>query len=102
MSADKSVIEHSAYPVIEYNITEAVVAELKQKFGEIATVTEDNYADVKDGVKKMTSLRTGIESHRNALLKDARVFTENVNSEAKRVTKLVADIDTPLKALKTD
>ena len=102
MSADKSVIEHSAYPVIEYNITETVVAELKQKFGEIATVTEDNYEAVKEGVKKMTSLRTGIESHRNVLLKDARDFTENVNAEAKRVTKLVADIETPLKALKTD
>lgn len=98
MSADsKAVIEHSAYPPIEYNITETTVAALKEKYGAITEVTADNYDTVKEGVSKMTKLRTGVEAHRNVLLKDARDFTESVNNEAKRVTKLVADVETPLK-----
>lgn len=96
------VIEHSAYPVIDYNVTEATLTALREQFGSIKEITAENYDDVKAGVQKMTKLRTGIEAHRNMLLEDARAFTANVNDEAKRVTKLVAEIEDPVKQLKTD
>jgi uncharacterized protein YoxC len=92
----------SGYPLIEYSVTDAVLAELTEKYAGITEITDDNYELVKIGVQKMTKLRTGIETHRNELLKDARQFTDDVNAEAKRVTALVAAIESPVKLLKTD
>lgn len=86
--------------VIEYGITEAVLAELRGFWKDVTAVTDDNYDAVKSGCKVLVTLRTGIETKRNELLADARSFTDNVNTEAKRVTGLVAAIEGPAKALK--
>ena len=86
--------------VIEYGITEAVLSELRQFWDGIDNVTDENYDTVKSGCKVLVTLRTGIETKRNELLSGAREYTDNVNTEAKRVTGLVAAIETPAKVLK--
>lgn len=88
--------------VIEYNITEAVLTALREKYGSIKAVTESNYETVKTGCKAMVSLRTGIETQRNKYLVDARTYTDDVNNEAKRCTGQVSEIEGPLKKLKTE
>lgn len=88
--------------VIEYGITEAVLAELREFWKGITEVTDENYDTVKTGCNKLVKLRTGIEAKRNDLLSGARDYTDSVNVEAKRVTGLVKAIETPAKKLKED
>ena len=95
------VAEIPGTAVIEYGVTEAVLAELVQFWKDIGPdVTDDNYEAVKGGCNKLVKLRTGIEAKRNELLTGARDYTDAVNAEAKRVTGQVVQIEGPAKALK--
>jgi hypothetical protein len=94
------VAEIPGTALIEYGVTEAVLAELRQFWDGIDKVTDDNYDTVKAGCKTLVTLRTSIETKRNEYLTDARAYTDAVNTEAKRVTGLVAAIEAPAKVLK--
>ena len=48
-SSATELVEHSAYPPIKYSVTEATVAELRERYGDVKEVTADNYDDVKAG-----------------------------------------------------
>lgn len=88
--------------VIEYGVTEAAISKLRAKNATITKVTADNYDELKTNATELQKLRGKVEDKRVTLNADALEHQRAVNTEAKRVTKLIADIENPVKKLKTD
>ncbi len=98
----KAVAKQATLPPAVFSVTEETLVKLREKNKELTKVTPENYDQFKDNVRELTTLRTGIESERNEQLKLARQHTDDVNTEAKRVTALVSEIEDPVRKLKTD
>lgn len=81
--------------VIEYSVTDAAIAELRQKYQGVT-----DYPVVLEGVKELTRLRNDVERKRRDLKADALDWGRKVDGEAKRITDLLAEIEAPLKAIK--
>jgi len=94
--------QENGQAVIEYGVTEAALAELREKNKDITTATADNIAVVKANVKELTGIRTAIEVKRNELLQGARDYTQKVNDKAREVTDAVAAIEDPIKKLRDE
>lgn len=94
--------EPTGQAVIEYGVTEAALAELREKNKDIRTATADNIVVVKANVKELTGIRTAIEARRNELLAGARNYTSKVNSIAAEITAAVVAIEQPIKKLRDD
>lgn len=84
-----------------YPVTDAVIADLKSKFAslDIAGVEDKKgYAQVHDARMTVRNLRTDVERKRKALKEDSLEYGRKVDAEAKRITKLLEEIETPLEA----
>ena len=82
--------------VINYNITNARIAELKIKYQDTI-----EYSAVSRGISEIRSLRTSVEKKRKELKADALEWGRKVDIEAKRITGMLLEIENPLKALKS-
>jgi len=82
--------------VINYNVTDAKISELKEKYKE---TTE--YPAVSRGISEIRTLRTSVEKKRKELKADALEWGRKVDTEAKRITGMLLEIENPLKAIKS-
>lgn len=86
-------------PVVKYNITDAAIAELKAKYGslEIKGIQDKvGYQAVRTARLEVRTLRASVEKTRKDLKFDALEYGRMVDSEAKRITALLEEIEIPL------
>lgn len=87
----------------KYNVTDAALAEIKQRYGELAVHGPDDkagYDAVKAAIADVRSIRTGIEKKRKELKDLALRYGRAVDDEAKRLTSEVSQIEERLKVEK--
>lgn len=93
--------EHDNSPLITYSITDAKLAELRQKYAEVPdATTPEGYALVKAGLSELVPLRTGVDKKRKELKAESLEWGRKVDAEAKRITEVLEAIETPLRSAK--
>lgn len=85
--------------VIEYSVTDAAIAELRNKFSGLVVPAGDKqaYKALTSAIAEVRTLRTDVEATRTALKEDALKYGRMVDAEAKRITALLVEIEQPLK-----
>ena len=100
MNTENKNTEEAA--MVDFNITNAAIAELKDKFKDVSAKGPDGYKAVVSAISEVKNIRVGVEKYReskvNPLLKGQRL----INAEAKRITAELVKIEDPLKALKKE
>ncbi len=92
----KEVTKYNAIEIIDYNVTEEVIAKLKEEFSGIA-VNDNKTLDVaKKARMTVVKLRTSVEAMRKEYKQDALEYGRKVDAEAKRVTALLEEVEEPL------
>jgi len=88
--------------VIEYSVTDAAIAELRNKFSGLVVPAGDNkaYKTLTSAIAEVRTLRTDVEATRKNLKEDALKYGRMVDAEAKRITDLLVAIEQPLKEQK--
>lgn len=89
-------IQHDGPPVT-YDITEDQIGQIRDKYAGL-TIDAGGYEAVKAAVQHCTRTRSGIETRRKDLKKEALEYGRRVDTVAKRLVSLVRDIETPLVA----
>ncbi len=82
---------------IDLGVADEVIAGLKGRLTGLTADTHNGYQQVKAGIAEVTTLRTGVERDRKELKKSALDWGRKVDSEAKRVTNLILEIERPLR-----
>lgn len=85
--------------ITEYNETAARIAELKSTYGtEVPDAsTKDGYERAKQIAGEMTTLRTTLEKKRKEFKAPVLAFGKMIDSEAKRITSEIVEIEEPFK-----
>lgn len=86
--------------VIQYNVTDARIAEIAEEFKNAEADTPEGYKSVVVGIRCTRELRVETETTRKELKSDALIYGRRVDSEAHRITDALLAIETPLKCLK--
>lgn len=81
---------------IDYNVTDAAIAELKQKHVASTVTNNRELAVVQASITELTKIRTSVEKKRKELKADALEWGRKVDTEAKRITALIEEIEQPL------
>lgn len=97
---DASEPQTPALRVITYPTSEDAIASLRAKFEGLSAESRDGYEQIRVGISALRSTRTAIEQRRKELKADALAYGRDVDAKAKRLTELVAAIETPLQAKK--
>lgn len=87
----------------QYDVAEAAVEQYKEKFLPLkinGIEDKEGYAEVAQALKLMVKRRNEIEAKRKELKEDSLKYGRAVDSEAKRLTALLAPIEEHLKAEK--
>jgi hypothetical protein len=96
---DNAGIENNQ--IINYNVTDAKLAELGAKYALAPTIEgTEGYKLVVAGLAETRTLRVGVEKKRKELKADALEWGRKVDGEAKRITERLEAIEEPLKAAK--
>jgi len=100
--AESNVVEFTElkFPVIEYGVTEAALAELRERFKEPDASTEEGYEHCKDGCRELTSLRTALETRRKDLKAPALDWGRKVDKLAKDLIRDIKAIEGPVRSEK--
>jgi len=86
---------------IAYGVTDAALAELRERWHLEAIENREDYNLAKAGIKECRELRGKVEAKRKELKADALEFGKMVDAEAKRITEALLEVESPLKELKT-
>lgn len=86
--------------LVHYDINEAAIAETKAKYAALNADTWKGYEEVRLAIASVRETRVAIEKRRVELKADALAYGRLVDSEAKRFTNLLLEIEEPLKAKK--
>lgn len=86
--------------LVTYDVDEAALALVREKCAGLACDTPAGYEEVRVAIASLRDTRVKIEKRRVELKADALAYGRLVDTEAKRVTALVAAIEDPLKAKK--
>lgn len=81
--------------VIEYNITDAALLELAERYGGMV-ITQDNLDDGKAARKEVRDVRLAVEDKRKELKKDALEYGRAVDAKANEIKAKIAKIEEPL------
>jgi DNA repair exonuclease SbcCD ATPase subunit len=104
MSADTPLIitpvPDAAAALVVYDVNEAALAQMREVCAAMSADTPDGYEEIRVAIGKLRSTRTAIEKRRTLLKADALRFGRLVDSEAQRLTALVAGIEDPLRVKK--
>ena len=92
---DLTVID-STTPV-ELGVADEVIAGLKGRLTDLKADTHQGYVTVKSAITEVRTYRTGVERARKELKKSALDWGKRVDAEARRVTDLLLEIETPLR-----
>ena len=86
--------------VVQYNVTDAAIAEIAEEFRDIDASTTVGYKAAVAGIRRTRELRGEIELTRKSLKSDALAFGRKVDKEARRIIDSLLEIETPLKTSK--
>ena len=86
--------------LVTYSITEAEIAKTREACAGLTCDTPSGYEAVRVAIGNLRSTRTAIEKRRVELKADALAYGRLVDTEAKRFTGLILEIEEPLKAKK--
>lgn len=94
-TAEARVIETK---IAEYSPTAAALAELRQRFGNIAfdLSTTKGDKDARAARLELVRLRTGLETKRKELKAPALERSRLIDDEAKRITAAILELETPI------
>lgn len=82
-------------PAVRYGVSDAAIADLRSEVGSLRA--EVDYDATRIAIGRIVKLRTGVEKRRKELKEDALKWSRKVDSEAKRLTGLLEEIETPLR-----
>jgi len=82
-------------PVVRYGVSDAAIADLRNEVGGLRA--DVDYDATRLALGRIVKLRTGVEKRRKELKEDALKWGRKVDSEAKRLTGLLEEIETPLR-----
>lgn len=95
-----TIEEKPAKMLVQYSPNDTAIAELKASCEGLTADTPERYEIVRRSIATTRSYRTAIEKRRVELKADALAWGRKVDSEAKRLTGLLLEIEEPLKAAK--
>jgi hypothetical protein len=87
----------------QYGVTDKYIDELRNELSglTIAGINDkDGYEVVRKSIARVRELRTAVEKKRNELNRNAIDYKNGVDTEAKRITALLVEIENPLKEQK--
>lgn len=83
-----------------YNVNNEKIAQLKDKLLPLQCDSKGGYEMVRQGIATVRDLRVCVEKTRKKLKEDSLAWGRKVDSEAKRITALLEEIETPLQSRK--
>lgn len=86
--------------VVRFGIADTKIAELRGMFDGLQADTPEGYREVAKAIAVTRTLRVNVEKTRKELKASALEYGRRVDSEAKRITALLEEIETPLKDAK--
>lgn len=89
-------------PLVKYDINEAALALMKARCADLSADTSKGYEEVRLALAELRNTRVAIEKRRVELKADALAFGRLVDSEAKRYTTMLIEIEEPLSQKKHD
>lgn len=92
--SDGSFVALAAYGDL---LSDAKLAEYRDKFKCLSAKTKDGYEEVRKAIAVCRTTRTSIERKRKELNEGAQAYIRTVNGEAKRLTTAIEEIEEPLK-----
>lgn len=87
--------------LVTYDVSEAQIAETRAKYAALTADTPAGYEDVRLAIAFCRETRVSIEKRRVELKADALAFGRLVDTEAKRWTALLEEIEEPLRLKKS-
>jgi colicin import membrane protein len=86
--------------LVTYDVSEAWISQIRTNFQDLSAATPGGYEEVRLAIANVRDVRVAIEKRRVELKADALAYGRLVDSEAKRFTTLLLEIEDPLKAKK--
>lgn len=89
----------------KFNLADAKIAELKEKFKDLkisGVEDKDGYKSVSEAIKIVRTYRTGVEKVRKQIKEDYLKTGRAIDEEAKRLTASLEEIENPLKDKKQE
>jgi DNA repair exonuclease SbcCD ATPase subunit len=86
--------------VVKYDVTDAAIAELAERYKGITFTTPAAYEEGRKAIGTLRDLRTRIEKRRKDLKADSLAFGRKVDAVARHFTDLVEEIENPLQVAK--
>jgi hypothetical protein len=86
--------------LVTYDVSEAWISQTRTNFQDLSATTPGGYEEVRLAIANVRDVRVAIEKRRVELKADALAYGRLVDSEAKRFTTLLLEIEDPLRAKK--
>jgi colicin import membrane protein len=90
----------STLSVIKYDVTDAAIIELRERYAGMKIVDSASYEHVRVAIGEVRTKRTGVEKRRKELKAYALDYGRKVDAEAKRLTDALLTIENPLQTEK--
>lgn len=87
-------------PTVNYDVTPEMIAQLKADYAALTADTPEGYQAVSLALKQVSGTRIAIEKKRKQLKEESLAWGRTVDAEAKRLTAIVLEIETPLREKK--
>jgi len=81
---------------VDYGVAETTISDLKSRYSGLTIRSNADYEKVRLAIADVRAIRVGVEKSRKELKADALEFGRRVDAEAKRVTALLEEVETPL------
>ena len=98
-------LDNATVNIDVFTKTDAALAELETKYGteSLPSVeTKEGYAFIKDAIKTVSGYRTTLEKKRKEIKQPYLDAGRIIDSEAKRITKRLLAVETPMKEIKKE
>ena len=99
VGTEVTAVTVKALPVV-YRVSDAAIGELRKQFAGLKPDTPEGYEATRKAIAVTRGLRSDVEATRVALKKDSLEWGRRVDAEAKRLTTMLLEIETPLKTAK--
>jgi len=99
-TAEQDIVNINETELIKFNVTDQTISELKEKYKDLTTQGPDGYLSVKAAIKDVSTIRINLEKFRVEKKAPLLAAEKYLDSEARRITALLVEIETPLKAKK--
>lgn len=84
-------------PIVEYSVSDAAIEQLRARYTGLTIQSTADYERVRVGIGEVRDIRVQVEKTRVELKADALAYGRKVDTEAKRITTLLLEIEEPLK-----